>query len=55
MHYHLIPRTGRDDGLGYRWKVGRLLPQPQIDEFVGKARALLSGQQHEKAQEPEVK
>lgn len=41
VHYHLIPRTGRSDGLGYRWKAGRLLPQPQIDEFVGKARALL--------------
>ena len=30
VHYHLIPRTGKSDGLGYRWKVGRLLPQAQI-------------------------
>lgn len=44
VHYHLIPRTGRSDGLGYRWKVGRLLPQPQIDEYLQKARVLL-GQQ----------
>ena len=44
VHYHLIPRTGKSDGLGYRWKVGRLLPQAQIDEYLGKARALLGGQ-----------
>lgn len=47
VHYHLIPRTGKSDGLGYRWKVGRLLSQPQIDEYLGKARALLGGKETE--------
>lgn len=44
VHYHLIPRTGRGDGLGYRWKIGRMLPKEQIAEFQAKARAFLSGQ-----------
>lgn len=41
-HYHFIPRSGKGDGLGFRWKVGRLRPQPQIDEFLAKARGTLS-------------
>lgn len=42
VHYHLIPRQGKSDGLGYKWRGGRLLPKPQIDEFLLKAKALLS-------------
>ena len=47
-HYHFVPRGGRQDGLGYRWKVGRLPPQPAIDTFLDKARALLQRTESER-------
>lgn len=48
-HYHFIPRGGKGDGLGFRWKVGRLLPQPQIDDFLAMAKEILSeGEKEEK-------
>lgn len=33
VHYHIIPRAPRD-GLGFRWKAGRLPLQEHIDEFL---------------------
>jgi len=39
-HFHLIPREGRQDGLGYRWKAGQLPAQVEITDFCDKAMAL---------------
>jgi len=36
-HYHFIPREGRSDRLGYRWKTGRLPSQDAINDFCSKA------------------